>query len=72
MSERPNQRLVVVFAQGVDTGDKRAASQALADYIYDRVVEVYKPIAHCNVPGGEPQPLPANAMAPKKPDIVPR
>mmetsp|Transcript_40084 Transcript_40084/g.113552 ORF Transcript_40084/g.113552 Transcript_40084/m.113552 type:complete len:467 (-) Transcript_40084:261-1661(-) len=60
------------WAQGVDVSDKAAAGEALATYMYDRVCEVYEPIAACNNPNGGEVPLPENSIRPTKPAIVPR
>merc|ERR1711976_362044 len=60
------------WAKGVDTTDKAATGAALTKHVYDRVLEVYKPLMSCNVPGGAPEPLPENAARPGKPAIVPR
>jgi len=59
------------WAQGVDLGNRQASAQALCDYVYSQVCELYKPIASCNVPGGPVDPVPANGIRPKKPSIIP-
>ena len=58
--------------QGVDHEDKAACSSALTSYIYDRTVDLYKPIMSCNELDGGVEPLPENSIRPVKPAIVPR